>query len=236
VPAVPVTGRFDLTDAQWAVLEPLLPRGKKPGRPPTWTRRQLIDDPVAGPHRGAVAGRPGPIRALDIGVRAVPPLAAGRHLAQDRKGDLQAEPACGIDEEPAGHGLGRSRGGLTSKVHLACEQRQKPLAIVITAGQRGDSPQFQVVPGRIRYPGPAAATRAPGRTGFWPTRPTAPGQTAPTCGDARSPAPSRRKQTRSATAKTRAAQEAGRRPSIQNATSSATPSNAASTGSSATAP
>ena len=38
-----VTGRSGLTDAQWAVLEPLLPRGKKPGRPPTWTKRQLID-------------------------------------------------------------------------------------------------------------------------------------------------------------------------------------------------
>jgi transposase len=25
------------------VLEPLLPKGKKPGRPPTWVRRQLID-------------------------------------------------------------------------------------------------------------------------------------------------------------------------------------------------
>ncbi|GAX57541.1 IS5 family transposase [Streptomyces olivochromogenes] len=35
--------RGDLTDAQWAVLEPLLPKGKKPGRPPTWARRQLID-------------------------------------------------------------------------------------------------------------------------------------------------------------------------------------------------
>jgi len=32
VPTVPVTGRADLTDAQWTVLEPLLPRGKKPGR------------------------------------------------------------------------------------------------------------------------------------------------------------------------------------------------------------
>ena len=40
---VPVTGRFDLTDGQWAVLEPLLPRGKKPGRPVTWTKRQLIN-------------------------------------------------------------------------------------------------------------------------------------------------------------------------------------------------
>ncbi|WP_405476054.1 transposase [Streptomyces sp. NBC_00009] len=36
-------GRGDLTDAQWAVLEPLLPKGKKPGRPAIWTRRRLID-------------------------------------------------------------------------------------------------------------------------------------------------------------------------------------------------
>ncbi|MFD8766434.1 IS5 family transposase [Streptomyces mirabilis] len=35
--------RGDLTDAQWAVLEPLLPKGKRPGRPPMWARRQLID-------------------------------------------------------------------------------------------------------------------------------------------------------------------------------------------------
>lgn len=73
------------------------------------------------------------------------------------KGDLQAEPAGGIDEEPADHGLGRSRGGLTSKVHLACEQRQKPLVIVITAGQRGDFPQFQVVP--RAHPGTPARRR-----------------------------------------------------------------------------
>ena len=48
-------------------------------------------------------------------------------------------------DEPADHALGRSRGGLTTKVHLACEQHQKPLSIVITAGQRGDSPQFEAV-------------------------------------------------------------------------------------------
>ncbi|WP_404962655.1 transposase [Streptomyces sp. 147326] len=32
-----------MTDRQWARLELLLPVGKKPGRPRTWTRRQLID-------------------------------------------------------------------------------------------------------------------------------------------------------------------------------------------------
>jgi transposase len=42
VATLTVTGRADLTDAQWAVLEPLLP-GRKRGRPPKWTKRQLID-------------------------------------------------------------------------------------------------------------------------------------------------------------------------------------------------
>lgn len=41
--SVAVTRRFDLSDAQWAVLEPLLPKGRKSGRPPKWTKRQLID-------------------------------------------------------------------------------------------------------------------------------------------------------------------------------------------------
>ncbi len=40
---VAVTRRHDLTDVQWAALEPLLPVGRRPGRPPTWSRRQLID-------------------------------------------------------------------------------------------------------------------------------------------------------------------------------------------------
>ncbi|SCE65411.1 Transposase [Micromonospora carbonacea] len=38
-----VTRRHDLTDVQWAALEPLLPVPKRPGRPSSWTRRQLID-------------------------------------------------------------------------------------------------------------------------------------------------------------------------------------------------
>ena len=81
--------------------------------------------------------------------------------------------------------LGRSRGGLTTKVHLACEQGQKPLSIVITAGQRGDSPQFQaVLEAHPRCPGRAAGGPGPARTGCWPTRPTAPAPTAPTCAGA----------------------------------------------------
>jgi transposase len=43
VTTLAVTRRHDLTDGQWAALEPLLPAGRRPGRPPTWTKRQLID-------------------------------------------------------------------------------------------------------------------------------------------------------------------------------------------------
>ena len=54
--------------------------------------------------------------------------------------------------EPGDHALGRSRGGWTTKLHLSCEQGQKPLSIVLTAGQRGDSPQFIPVLAGIRVP------------------------------------------------------------------------------------
>ena len=40
---IAVTRRFDLTDAQWAVLEPLLPVPVRVGRPSAWTKQQLID-------------------------------------------------------------------------------------------------------------------------------------------------------------------------------------------------
>ncbi|MFE0201103.1 IS5 family transposase [[Kitasatospora] papulosa] len=54
--------------------------------------------------------------------------------------------------EPDDRGLGRSRGELTTKLHLAVDQAQKPMSLVVTAGQCGDSPQFQVVLERIRVP------------------------------------------------------------------------------------
>jgi hypothetical protein len=43
VDTLAVAGRFDLTDVQWAVLEPLLPVPSRSGRPSLWSKRQLID-------------------------------------------------------------------------------------------------------------------------------------------------------------------------------------------------
>ncbi|GAA2774789.1 IS5 family transposase [Saccharopolyspora taberi] len=55
-------------------------------------------------------------------------------------------------DEPADHGLGRFRGGLSTKVHLACGQGPKPLSMLVTAGQRGDSPQMRPLLDAIRVP------------------------------------------------------------------------------------
>ncbi|MBN3933303.1 IS5 family transposase [Streptomyces verrucosisporus] len=180
-------GRGDLTNGQWARLEPLLPRGIKPGRPQVWTRRQLIDGIRWRTRTGApwrdVPERYGPWdRVYDLfrrwqrdgtWARILTQLQAEadakglitwevnvdstvcrahQHAAGAAKRGAQKEPPGGIFVEPADHGLGRSRGGLTSKIHLAVEQGQKPLSVVITAGQRGDSPQFEPVLEAIRVP------------------------------------------------------------------------------------
>lgn len=58
----------------------------------------------------------------------------------------------GLAAEPDDHGLGRSRGGLTTKIHLAVDASFHVLAAVVTAGQRGDAPAFEQVMERIRVP------------------------------------------------------------------------------------
>jgi hypothetical protein len=62
--------------AQWALLAPLLPAGTKTGRPPKWSRRQLIDGIRWRIRVGALARRAGVLRAVADRLRAVPALAA----------------------------------------------------------------------------------------------------------------------------------------------------------------
>ncbi|MGS2648852.1 IS5 family transposase [Streptosporangium sp. G12] len=184
-----MTRRFDVTDAQWAVLEPLLPKRKKPGRPPKWSRRQLIDGirwriRVGSPWRDVpacyghwrtvyglfrrwqregiwtriLAGLQGHADTSglidwDISVDSTIARAHQHAAGARRQSHLQVEPPGGAGgAEPEDHALGRSRGGWTTKLHLACEQRRKVLSMVLTAGQRGDCPQFITVLGRIRVP------------------------------------------------------------------------------------
>ncbi|MFF9496338.1 IS5 family transposase [Streptomyces flaveolus] len=46
--------------------------------------------------------------------------------------------------------LGRSRGGLTTEIHLAADGWCRPLVFVLTAGQAGDAPAFTDVMARLR--------------------------------------------------------------------------------------
>ena len=45
-------------------------------------------------------------------------------------------------DEPDDHAIGRSRGGLTTKIHALTDQRQAVVAVRLTAGQAGDNPQL----------------------------------------------------------------------------------------------
>lgn len=54
--------------------------------------------------------------------------------------------------EPSDHTLGRSHGGLSTKVHVAADDHAQPLAFTVTAGQAGDAPAFEAVISRIRVP------------------------------------------------------------------------------------
>jgi transposase len=196
---LPAGARHDLTDEQWAILVPLLPVGKKPGRPRRWTRRQLIDgirfrtrtgcpwrdvperygswQSVYGLFRawqltgtwaviltglqaaGAEAGVIDWTVSVDSTINRAHQHAAGAR----RHPEDQRHPPVG---EPTDHALGRSRGGLTTKVHLAVEQGRKTLATALTPGQAADSPQFTTVLGRIRVP----RRSGPGRPRTRPTR------------------------------------------------------------------
>ena len=55
--------------------------------------------------------------------------------------------------------LGRSRGGLTTKLHLAFDGRGRPLSVRLTAGQRHESTQLEAVLDAIRVPRPRGRPR-----------------------------------------------------------------------------
>lgn len=62
-----------------------------------------------------------------------------------------------------GEGLGRSRGGFTSKLHLSADGRCRPLSLIVTPGRRADCTQFKPVLENIRVPrvGPGRPRRKP---------------------------------------------------------------------------
>jgi transposase len=71
------------------------------------------------------------------------------------------------DKNPAARSardaLGRSRGGVSTKIHLAADRRCRPVTRILTPGQHGDCPQFIPLMQAIRI-----ARRGKGRPGTRP--------------------------------------------------------------------
>ncbi|WUF51282.1 IS5 family transposase [Streptomyces sp. NBC_00483] len=169
-----------LTDVQWARIEPLLP-DRAPKRGGRWRDHREVIDAIAfkfqtgtpwmclperyGNWRGvynrlrmwaidgtwervftALMAQADADEDLNWAVSVDSTIVrAHQHAAGARKKGAPAG-------EPADHAIGRSRGGLTTKIHLACDGRCRPLAFVLTAGQAGDAPAFTAVMARLRVP------------------------------------------------------------------------------------
>ncbi|MGW7824328.1 IS5 family transposase [Streptomyces puniciscabiei] len=102
------------------------------------------------------------------GARTDPPPAAvaskGGHGAGTPERDAGAEPVRPPGGGGAGgEGLGCSRGGFASKIHLSADGRCRPPSLLITAGQRADCSQFVPVLEKIRVPrlGPGRPRKKP---------------------------------------------------------------------------
>ncbi|MFF9771914.1 IS5 family transposase [Streptomyces sp. NPDC014636] len=84
------------------------------------------------------------------------PTSSGRKGGGDTGGSSRSSaPVPG--QRPGGGGrsgesLGRSRGGLTTKIHLVADGRCRLLSLLLTPGQYGDGPQMQAVLEQIRVP------------------------------------------------------------------------------------
>lgn len=163
--------RYELSDEQWARLEPLLPPQKpKTGRPND-DHRTIINGMLWVLNSGA-PWRDRPRRYGPVGTVSSrfyrwcrsgvwqPVLEALQALA-DEAGQVGWElhfidstvvrahqhaagaRKVGRDPEAPDEALGRSRGGFTTKIHLRCEGYGKPVTVAVTAGQVHDS---QVAP------------------------------------------------------------------------------------------
>ncbi len=162
------------------MIEPLLPpAGRARGR---WRdHRQVLEGIVFKFHTGVPEGSAGAVRTLADRARTLRPLGrrrnlqphpgcgpgtsggrlAGRPGLHDRPGPSAHRSKRGLEER----GLGRSRGGLTSKIHLACDGRGRPLSFTVTAGTRNDCTQAATVIDAIRViqPGPGRPRVRPER-------------------------------------------------------------------------
>ena len=170
--------QYELTDFEWKVIEPLLPnqaaRGSA-GRRSAGLERHLL----GSAHRRALAGAAQRIRPPHDLLQPLCAVARGRGLgshfgccdrslrrrhSDDRQHVGARSSACGdLKKSHPDRCMGRSRGGLTTKIHALTDAQGLPLELVLSPGQ----------PGTVPSPGSywGISRRVPSSS---PTRPTMP--------------------------------------------------------------
>ncbi|MEU5191620.1 IS5 family transposase [Streptomyces klenkii] len=165
--------RHELSDAEWELVQPLLPKPVL-GRPRLDDR--MVLNGIVWKFRTGVAWRDVPERYgswASLHTRFRRWAADGTFERMLQTAQAKADAAGRIDwlvsvdssivrahQHAAGArkgggrspALGRSRGGLTSKIHLACDGLGRPLAFVLTGGNTNDCTQFTAVMDAIRVP------------------------------------------------------------------------------------
>ena len=128
-----------------------------------WTA--AIDATVIRAHQHAAGARHAPPGDIDPARVAPAELSApsGRGAAPNDKNPPAAGDELGKQRDR--EALGRSRGGLTTKIHLAADSSCRPLAQLTSAGQRHDSLALIPLMGQLRIAG-----SGPGRPRIRPGR------------------------------------------------------------------
>jgi len=65
----------------------------------------------------------------------------------------QGAPSNDKISEPVDHGVGRSRGGLTTKIHALVDGGVRPVALLLSPGQAGDNPRLVPLLGTLAQAG-----------------------------------------------------------------------------------
>ncbi|QTV79854.1 IS5 family transposase [Microbacterium sp. NIBRBAC000506063] len=178
--------RHEISDAVWAVMEPLMPTVSGRSRP--WTDHRLAVEGMAWKYRTGAPWRDVPERfgkwnsiykrfnrwaedgtwekllaevqkqadaagKIDWVVSIDSTIARvhqhGATLSRDT-GALSNHKNSRV--EPPDHAIGRSRGGLTTKLHLVADGRGRPLGMMITGGNVNDTTMMTAVLEDIRVP------------------------------------------------------------------------------------
>jgi transposase len=146
--------RYDLTDFEWRVFAPLLPN--KPRGVPRVDDRRVLNGIFWVLRSGApwrdLPNRYGPrttcynrfVRWRKAGVwdRMLCAITAAHegHIQMIDSTSVRAHQQAATVRRDLDHCLGRSRGGLTTKIHAVVDAKGLPIRLGVTAGQAHDGP------------------------------------------------------------------------------------------------